>query len=117
MWRTPSRRSRPKGSVGFEVYPVGLDDGVGEKPLAHPLDLGLRGGRICFGELDLKILALPDALDAFEAKAVKGQLDGLALGIEHALFQGHVNDGAHQLLRGRFVEGERGAQVARSNLR
>src|SRR5918999_2911765 len=82
---TPTR-GRTSGIAYVDL--VALDEGVGEQPLAHALDLGARR-RGTVG-LDLQI---DDAADAGvghrEAELAKRALDGLALGIEDPLLRAH----------------------------
>ncbi len=67
--------------------------------------LAAGGGQVGFGELDLKILALPYLLDPLEAQSRQGQLNRLPLRIKDTLLQRDVNDGAHASVRGRLVQG------------
>src|SRR4029077_3929661 len=74
---------------------VVLDHCVGQELAAHLVEPGFRLGRVGFGELELDELALADVAHLGKAQPVEGMSDGLALGVEHAVLEGHVNSGFH----------------------
>src|SRR5215467_5658148 len=71
----------------LELIGVVLDYGVGEELLAHSLDLGLGAFGIALRHVDLDIFALAHIANRAEAERMKRAGNGLALRVEHALFQ------------------------------
>src|SRR5689334_6399256 len=61
-----------------DLHAIAFDDGVGEEPLAHRLDLGLGGPSVGAGKVELDGLADADVVYAPEAQAVQGAFDSLA---------------------------------------
>src|SRR6185437_8658064 len=64
-----------------------LDDRVGQKLLAHGLELGLGLGGIVFRQFQVNHLALAHLADRGKAQAVQGMADGLALRIENTILE------------------------------
>src|SRR4029078_5460101 len=81
----------------LELIGVILDDGVGEQLLAHALHLRAGTCRILLRHLDLDIFAFAHALNPTKAKGMQRTLDGLALRIEHAGFQGDGDARFHRV--------------------
>ena len=63
--------------------------------LAHVHSCALVGIEAAVIEVEVDHLALADIVDAVEAEAAKGVVDGLALGVEDAVFEGDVNASFH----------------------
>lgn len=80
---------------GLQRKAVGFDHGVGQQFFAHLRDAGLRfllGDSL---QQDLHVLAEMHVLHLGIAEIVEGLVDRLALGVEHAFFQGDVNFSEH----------------------
>ena len=86
------------GLSRLELIGVVLDDGVGEKLLAHALDLGAGASGIALLHLDLDIFALAHIANRAEAKRVQRARDRLSLRVEHP---GLERDGDARLHAGR----------------
>src|SRR6185437_5324524 len=76
-----------RGSSGVlePLDPEILDHRVGEQLAAHVLDLGIFGA---VGKIELDQLARPHVVDSGKAQALQRMVDGLALRIEDAGFEG-----------------------------
>src|SRR5215467_3945182 len=88
--RTSGKTSRLQLDLVF------LDDGVGEKLLAHLFQLRAGSAFALLGELDVDHLALADLAHRRKAEIVERMPDGLPLQIEHARLQGDEDSSLHR---------------------
>src|SRR5690606_31990135 len=79
-WKNVRRTSRYGNAVV-------LDDGIGEQPVAHRLELGRGPGFVRSGEFQVEHLALANRADPLEAQSLQGLLDRLSLRVQNAVLE------------------------------
>jgi hypothetical protein len=84
------------GASFLQFEAVVFDDGVGQQLLAHLPDAPRRRLLVVRVQGQFHVLADADFADFAEAERVQGVLNGVALRVEHARFDRHVNGSFHR---------------------
>jgi len=86
----------PQQSLTDDVYCVILDNRVGEKRLAHGLQLRMRIRFVGCIQFDVENLSLPNSVKGVKSQTSERPRDGLPLRVKNARFEGNGDSRAHK---------------------
>ncbi len=90
-WRWTFRASGRRLRLSSDIHPVTFDDGVGEEAFAHLLHAAFRLSGVLAVDVEFDGAADADVGDVLPTQTVKSAFNRLALNVQNAGLQEHVN--------------------------